>query len=226
MSVPPNQRRGALYLQWVRNMHGWIGLWGAILGLLFGTSGIWLNHRDVLKLPLAQQRVNGQLALPEPAPADAEAMGQWLRQVIGPDHKLNAVRVDKARPVAWTEKGRRTGEGDGTPLMQPERWVFNFGGPQQIIQAEYWRGNRSVGLNTTSNGSGSPYSWRASPVDPADRHIGRIAAFPVPFGAGPLGHDQPDSAGRDRRSPGFGGDYPHFGLQWFVTVSPALQKDA
>ena len=36
--------------------------------------------------------------------------------------------------------------------MQPEHWVFNFGGPNQIVQADYWVGNRSVGVTTTANG--------------------------------------------------------------------------
>lgn len=36
--------------------------------------------------------------------------------------------------------------------MQPEHWIFNFGGPNAIIQADYWRGNRSVSVTTTSNG--------------------------------------------------------------------------
>ena len=36
--------------------------------------------------------------------------------------------------------------------MQPEHWVFNFGGPNEIIQTDYWRGNRSVGITTTANG--------------------------------------------------------------------------
>jgi len=36
--------------------------------------------------------------------------------------------------------------------MQPEHWVFNFGGPNEIIQADYWRGNRSIGITATANG--------------------------------------------------------------------------
>jgi hypothetical protein len=36
--------------------------------------------------------------------------------------------------------------------MQPERWSFSFGGPDQMVQADYWRGNRSVSVTTTSNG--------------------------------------------------------------------------
>ncbi|MDB5932854.1 MAG: peptidase [Massilia sp.] len=46
--------RRATFLKWLRKMHGWIGLWGATLGLLFGSSGILLNHRAVLKIPAVQ----------------------------------------------------------------------------------------------------------------------------------------------------------------------------
>ncbi len=36
--------------------------------------------------------------------------------------------------------------------MQPARWTFNFGGPHAMVQAEYWAGNRSVAVTSTSNG--------------------------------------------------------------------------
>jgi hypothetical protein len=140
------------FIQWVRRMHGWFGLWGAILGLLFGTSGIWLNHRDVLKLPpMAQQRINGQLALPDALPADAQAMGLWLQQALQTGQAATRVRVEPARAVAWTDKAPGAA-GQSPALMQPERWSFSFGGPDQMVQADYWRGNRSVSVTTTSNG--------------------------------------------------------------------------
>jgi len=44
--------RRLTFVRWVRRTHGWFGLWGALLGLMMGFSGIWLNHRKVLKLPL------------------------------------------------------------------------------------------------------------------------------------------------------------------------------
>lgn len=148
--APPRSafRRREFTVRWLRRMHGWIGLWGAVLGLLFGTAGIWLNHRAVLKLPMDQQRVNSQLALPDPAPADAAAMAAWLQQALKTDGPPNTMRVEPSRPVAWTEKGS-----GAAPLMQPERWVFGFGGPNSIVQADYWRGNRSVGVTTTESGA-------------------------------------------------------------------------
>jgi hypothetical protein len=140
--------RRLAFVRWVRRTHGWFGLWGALLGLLFGTSGIWLNHRSVMKLPLpAQQQINAQLELPDPRPATIDAMATWLQSALKLDQPANNIRVERARPVPWSGKG-----GEGKPLMQPERWILSFGGPNRVIQIEYWVGNRSVGVRTTENG--------------------------------------------------------------------------
>ena len=150
-----SQHRRAAFVRWMRKTHGWFGLWGALLGLTFGTSGIWLNHRAVLKLPpMSQQRVNAQLALPDPAPATAAEMAVWLQKTLALDRPPNSTRIEPARRVAWAGTGDPAKSRDAPPaaLQQPERWVFSFGGPHAIVQADYWRGNRSVGVTTTSNG--------------------------------------------------------------------------
>ena len=140
--------RRLAFVRWVRRTHGWFGLWGAILGLLMGFSGVWLNHRAVLKLQLpSQQQLNAQLALPEPRPETAEAMAAWLQGALKLDRPANTLRVERGRTVAWAERG-----GEPRPLTQPERWTFNLGGPNRVIQAEYWVGNRSVSVRTTENG--------------------------------------------------------------------------
>jgi hypothetical protein len=138
---------------WLRRTHGWVGLWGATLGLLFGTSGIWLNHRAVLALKPELERSDWQVALPGPAPADAAAMAAWLQSALQLAAPATNVRVDKARPVAWAEK---TGAGHGSDapvlLMQPEHWTISFTGPKATLQAEYWSGNRSVSVRRTRSG--------------------------------------------------------------------------
>ncbi len=134
--------RYAQFVVWVRKTHGWIGLWGAVLGLMFGASGIWLNHRAVLKLPpVAQHRSNAQIVLPEPVPASAPEMADWLASQLRLSAAANSIRIDPPKPVPWAEKER-----------QPEHWVFNFGGPDAVIQADYWRGNQSVSVSTVSYG--------------------------------------------------------------------------
>jgi uncharacterized protein len=145
-SAPKHSGR-AIFVLWLRKAHGWIGLWGATLGLLFGTSGIWLNHRSVLQLPpVAQQRTNTQLALPDPAPVDAQALAVWLQAALQLDGPANNIKVEPAKPVAWAERG-------GQPkLMQPEHWTVMFGGPHTQIMAETWAGNRSVSIRHVDTG--------------------------------------------------------------------------
>ncbi len=139
--------RRLAFVRWVRRTHGWFGLWGAILGLMAGTSGIWLNHRNTLKLELPdQQQTNAPLALPDSRPASADAMAAWLKETLKVDRLVN-VRVERSRPVAWAERG-----GEGRPPMQPERWTFALGGPNKQIQVEYWVGNKSASVRTTENG--------------------------------------------------------------------------
>jgi hypothetical protein len=144
--------RRVVAVAWLRRTHGWIGLWGAVLGLLFGVSGIWLNHRSVLPLQVAQARSSSQLALPGPAPADAQALAAWLQASLRLGAPTN-VRVEAPRPVAWTEHaGGRPRAEEPPPLMQPEHWTISFGSPRETIQAEYWVGNRSVAVRRTANG--------------------------------------------------------------------------
>lgn len=144
----PAINRRLTFVRWVRKTHGWFGLWGALLGLMMGFSGVWLNHRATLKLELPdQQQRTAQLALPDPRPATIDAMATWLQGALKADRPANTMRVERARPVAWAERG-----GEGRPPMQPERWTLSFGGPNKVIQVEYWVGNRAASVRTTESG--------------------------------------------------------------------------
>lgn len=139
--------RRLAFVRWVRRTHGWFGLWGALLGLMAGTSGIWLNHRNVMKLELPdQQHATARIELPDARPETARDMAVWLQGVLKADRPANNLRVERSRPVPWAERG------EGSPTMQPERWTFAFGGPNKVMQVEYWVGNRSASVRTTQNG--------------------------------------------------------------------------
>ncbi|HEY1130991.1 MAG TPA: PepSY-associated TM helix domain-containing protein [Roseateles sp.] len=138
----------ARLVAWLRKTHGWIGLWGATLGLLFGFSGIWLNHRSVLPLHPAAERQESRLALQGTPPADAQAMAAWLQQALGGLAAPTSVRIEKSRPVPWADDGAA----DASAATQPEHWTFNFYAPQLLIQADYWVGNRAVSVRRTENG--------------------------------------------------------------------------
>ncbi len=137
----PRSSRG-IVLKWLRRTHAWIGLWGAVLGLLFGVTGILLNHRAILKIPAAQvQETAVQLPLPNPAPVDANAMAEWLRGELKTDEPASRVRDEPAKPVAWGDK----------TLTQPARWSVTFGSPRMNTEAEYWVGNGFVSVKRREN---------------------------------------------------------------------------
>ena len=139
---PPTPSRRAVAVKWLRKMHGWIGLWGAVLGLLSGSAGILLNHRAVARIPPAQAReTTVQVPLPQPAPRDPQALAAWLKSSLALEPDPRAIRLEPARPVAW---GTRS-------MVQPARWSASFTSPTGAVQAEYWVGNSYVSLKRSEN---------------------------------------------------------------------------
>jgi hypothetical protein len=139
---PPAPSRRAIVVKWLRKMHGWIGLWGAVLGLLFGSTGILLNHRAVLKIPAAQtQESTVQVPLPHPVPSSPQAMAAWLKRSLKLDPEPGRVRAEPARPVAWGDRS----------VLQPARWSASFTSPSGNVQAEYWVGNSYVTVKRADN---------------------------------------------------------------------------
>ncbi len=125
------------WLKWLRRIHAWVGLWGAALGLLFGISGILLNHRMVMKIPAAQmEQSQVELVLPTPPPADAKALAKWLQAYAAIDREPGKVSTEPAKAVTWA----------GQSFQQPSQWRVNFHSPQQSVNAEYWVGNAYVSI--------------------------------------------------------------------------------
>jgi len=134
--LPKPLARGT-FLKWLRRTHAWLGLWGAALGLLFGTTGILLNHRDIMKIPAAKmEQQDIQLTLPQDRPADAKALAEWLGQQLGADLSHARIMQEPPKAVTW----------NGVELRQPARWQIMLRGPQRGLQAEYWQGNAFVSV--------------------------------------------------------------------------------
>lgn len=158
--LPKTLSRGA-FLKWLRRTHAWIGLWGAALGLLFGSSGILLNHREVMKIPaakMAQKEI--QLSLPEPRPTDPKAMAIWIGQTLELDTDRARIRRETGKTVTWND----------IRLQQPPLWQITLRNPKRMMQAEYWEGNAYVSvkqsegnlfsmLTNLHKGSGMGVGW-------------------------------------------------------------------
>lgn len=137
--------RRATFIKWLRKVHGWVGLWGAALGLLFGTTGFVLNHRgEPLRIsPGAPQVSTMQIDVPDPAPETPREMAKWLRSQA--DLKLPArmgrVQKEPEHKVAW---------GDRT-VVQPEHWQMMFTSPRESVMVEYWVGDDKLTLKRNDN---------------------------------------------------------------------------
>jgi hypothetical protein len=73
-------RRG-VFIKWLRKTHGWLGLWGAAMGLMFGITGFFQNHRAIMKIGTPTPVVtNIRVQVPESVPQTPEGVGAWLQQ--------------------------------------------------------------------------------------------------------------------------------------------------
>jgi hypothetical protein len=125
------------FLKWLRKLHGWIGLWGAALGLLFGMTGVLLNHRASMPIKLPFPPVaTVQLPLPAPSPASAHELAQYLQTALKLARPAQRIANEPAHPVTW---------GDRT-VMQPERWSVRFLTPAVLVEAQMWKGDAYVSV--------------------------------------------------------------------------------
>jgi hypothetical protein len=158
--LPQAMKRGR-FLVWLRRTHAWIGLWGAVLGLVFGASGILLNHRNEMKIPLASQHETRQVVAPPAASLQsAEAFEAWLRVKFKLPHAKARVQKKPGGPVPW----------GGGQTVQPENWRVTLTTPNISLNAEYWQGDTEAHIEqkeanawaTLANfhkGSGMSNAW-------------------------------------------------------------------
>ncbi|HVW52427.1 MAG TPA: PepSY-associated TM helix domain-containing protein [Trinickia sp.] len=135
--------RRATFIKWLRHVHGWVGLWGAALGMLFGVTGFVLNHRvEPLRIATGAPQVSTvQAKLPDPAPATPHALANWLREQYALTGRLGRIQHESAHRVSW-------GAHD---TVQPEHWQLMFSAPNENVMAEYWKGNDFVTLKRSEN---------------------------------------------------------------------------
>ena len=138
----PTSRRLA-YVKWLRKMHGWIGLWGAALGLLFGATGFLLNHRKpAMRIPVAEP-ITLSLQVPvEQVPTSPKALARQLQNQLTIPGNLARASREPQHAVAWGDQS----------VMQPEHWQITFASPRETTQIEYWVGNRSADVKRNQNG--------------------------------------------------------------------------
>lgn len=128
----PKTWRKARFLVWLRRTHAWMGLWGAILGLLFGLTGFLLNHREIMKVPLAHRtEVSRSIAMPDVARLTPAAFEAWVRTHTDMPDATARTEIFPEGTAPW---------GNGR-VKQPTHWKLRLLTLRRTVTAEYWHGN-------------------------------------------------------------------------------------
>ena len=154
MSVPatapnrPAARPRASMHRWIRQLHLWIGAWGALAAVLYGTTGLIMSHRfGDNAWPQGDSHEIGRttLAVPVEARTSAEELSLWLRDSRG----LDAQTIRKPKPEG---RGERKGEGPGArggERRGPAGWSLGGGTASESWSVDYVPGAETAELKRT-----------------------------------------------------------------------------
>jgi hypothetical protein len=125
-------------LHWLRTTHMWLGLWGAVIGLLFGLSGFLLNHRALMKIPVEKAEVSNASVSYTEQFADIDALAAWLS---------GYAKLEGARTNQRTEGGGQV-QWRGQTVEQPERWTVSLATPKVTVSAKHIPGSGVIAVET------------------------------------------------------------------------------
>ncbi|GAB6196629.1 PepSY-associated TM helix domain-containing protein [Lysobacter xanthus] len=132
----PRPARPVVY-RWVRQIHLWVGAWGALAALMFGLTGLVMGHRfGDSAWPQGDSREVGTVTLEVPAAArgSKEALRDWLRAT----HGLEATTVRGGKPEGARVEGRE--------VKQPAKWSASGGTARRSWSLDYVPGNATAEL--------------------------------------------------------------------------------
>lgn len=133
---PSPVRRSANTYRWIRQFHLWIGAWGALAAILYGITGLVMNHRfGDAAWPQGDSNELGKTVLPIPSEARAtpEQLSLWLRE----HQQLDAQVIRKGGPGG----GNRGGDS-----KQPPKWNLSGGTASNAWSLEYAPGSETAEL--------------------------------------------------------------------------------
>ena len=144
----------------MRQVHLWIGAWGALAAVAYGFSGLVMNHRfgdDAWPQGDSQELGRQELAVPAAVRGTPEQLSLWLRG----QHGLDAQVIRKGPPG---------GSGSRRPGDAPPKWTLTGGSAREAWSVEYAPGaeraelKRSAhsplaAINRLHKGVGGGWAW-------------------------------------------------------------------
>ena len=133
---PRTPARGTTTFRWIRQFHLWVGAWGALAAILYGITGLVMNHRfGDAAWPQGDSADAGRstLQVPVEARASAEQLSLWLRET----RQLEASNI---------RKGGRGGDDN-----QPPKWNLSGGTAGNSWSLEYTPGSDRAEVKRSSH---------------------------------------------------------------------------
>jgi hypothetical protein len=143
MDFSPRATGTSRLYRFVRQLHLWIGAWGALAAILYGTTGLVMNHRFAWTLPQGENvpAEAVRVSVPDAARASPEALAAWLREAHGLEVLVTRVQPPKDKvPLG-------AGKAD-----QPEKWTLSGGSARDAWNVEYAAGDASLEVKRTAHG--------------------------------------------------------------------------
>jgi len=140
-------------LRWLKRTHAWTGFWGALLFLMMGTSGFFLNHRAQLKIDTGEpvEVASMDIAVRPGQFADADALGKWAKAELG--MPVDAREPRKEGPPGAGKGKKPTGRVFmGKPHAEAEKWTRAFNLVDGRVTVDYVPGAASVTVRREGQG--------------------------------------------------------------------------
>ena len=142
-------RRSVSTYRWIRQVHLWIGAWGALAAVIYGFTGLVMNHRfgdGAWPQGKSDERARATLQVPAQAQTSPEALSLWLRETQG----LDAQVIRKGPPGGGKDaKGGKAGE--GAKKAEAPKWTLSGGTASDAWSLEYVPGSASTDVKYTSH---------------------------------------------------------------------------
>lgn len=139
--------------RWIRQLHLWIGAWGALAAIVYGLTGLVMNHRfGEGAWPQGDNAETGRTTLQVPATVGAtpEELSLWLRQTQG----LDAQVIRKGPPGAKDAKQKWTLSG-GTAA---DSWSLDYVPGEESVEVKRSSHTLLAALNRLHKGYGN-WAW-------------------------------------------------------------------
>jgi hypothetical protein len=140
------RRRNNTVYRFVRQIHLWIGAWGALAAIIYGFTGLVMNNRfGDNAWPQGDSKEAGrtELQIPAAARATPEELSLWLRQTQG----LDAQVIRKGSPGGKESKENKGGK----ESKQAPKWTLSGGTASNSWSLEYTPGRDSAELKRSSH---------------------------------------------------------------------------